>query len=159
MWKRLYAIRGTASKDWFSGSPDDRGYLRLELKGKTYKCHRLAWFYVTGKWPIHCIDHINQIKSDNRFSNLRDVSLSINQLNKKKYSNDKISAYKGVNFKKKINKWRAVLTYEYVIYHLGYFNTEEEAKQAYEHKLYAIMEGVTKAHAGRTIDNQTSTVI
>lgn len=141
-WLRLYKTRGTSKKEWFSGSPDDRGYLRLELKGKTYKAHRLAWLYMTGEWPTKCIDHINQNKSDNVFSNLRDVSLSINQLNKKKFFTDKTSIYKGVHLKKSINKWQAVLRYEHVVYYLGYFETEKEAHLAYETKLQSILEGV-----------------
>lgn len=140
-WLRLYASRGTSHKGWFSGSPDRRGYLRLELKGKTYKSHRLAWLYMTGDWPSQYIDHINQNKSDNTFSNLRDVSLSINQLNKKKYSLEKTSSFVGVNFKKKLNKWRACITYKYHVYHLGYFNTELEAHYAYENKLQSILKG------------------
>jgi hypothetical protein len=58
------------------------GYETIGIKGKNYKSHRLAWMYVYGKWPEIEIDHINRIKTDNRICNLRDVTRSINNLNR-----------------------------------------------------------------------------
>ncbi|MFW4291481.1 HNH endonuclease [Salmonella enterica subsp. enterica serovar Paratyphi C] len=46
------------------------GYIRIYINKKWYLAHRLAWLYVTGKWPINVIDHINRNKADNRFINL-----------------------------------------------------------------------------------------
>ncbi len=40
---------------------------------KQYQASRLAWFYVHGETPI-TIDHINEVKDDNRISNLRSVT-------------------------------------------------------------------------------------
>lgn len=51
-----------------------QGYIVISLFYRTYKAHRLAWFYVHGEWPKHTIDHINRIKDDNRIANLRDVT-------------------------------------------------------------------------------------
>ena len=53
-------------------------YLAITLDQNVYYAHRLAWFYMTGKWPTSQIDHINRIKLDNRWVNLRDVSASSN---------------------------------------------------------------------------------
>jgi hypothetical protein len=36
--------------------------------------HRVAWFYITRRWPADQIDHANHNKADNRFINLREVS-------------------------------------------------------------------------------------
>src|SRR5215510_1403832 len=49
------------------------GYIDIRLLGRKYWAHRLAWFYVYGRWPS-LLDHINRVKSDNRISNLREVS-------------------------------------------------------------------------------------
>jgi hypothetical protein len=40
---------------------------------KDYMAQRLAWKYVHGTDPKGYIDHINQMRDDNRIANLRDV--------------------------------------------------------------------------------------
>jgi hypothetical protein len=54
--------------------------VRIRIDGTLYKAHRLAWFYETGQWPEHEIDHINGDATDNRFQNLRDVTHRENQI-------------------------------------------------------------------------------
>ena len=49
------------------------GYVRIMLDRKTYRAHRLAWYYMTGD-DVQFIDHINRDRSDNRFSNLGPLS-------------------------------------------------------------------------------------
>ena len=61
-----------------NGSLDKDGYLIIKIKGKQYKAHRLAWLYEFGSFPNTNIDHINGIRTDNRISNLRAVSQSVN---------------------------------------------------------------------------------
>ncbi|MNQ84444.1 hypothetical protein D3C85_995720 [compost metagenome] len=56
-------------------------YVTISIDGQKYQAHRLAWLYVYGEWPSNFIDHINQIKNDNRISNLRDVTKSVNSSN------------------------------------------------------------------------------
>lgn len=65
-----------------AGTKNSAGYRVISLFGKRYPEHRLAWFYVHGEMPKHEIDHINQIRDDNRISNLRQVTRSENQRNK-----------------------------------------------------------------------------
>lgn len=65
-----------------AGTKNSAGYRVISLFGKRYLEHRLAWFYVHGEMPKHEIDHINQIRDDNRISNLRQVTRSENQRNK-----------------------------------------------------------------------------
>lgn len=43
--------------------------------------HRIVWMLHTGKWPEHCIDHINRVRNDNRIENLRDVPAEVNLKN------------------------------------------------------------------------------
>ena len=65
-----------------AGTKNSAGYRVICLFGKRYLEHRLAWFFVHGEMPEHEIDHINQIRDDNRISNLRQVTRSENQRNK-----------------------------------------------------------------------------
>ncbi len=75
--------RGCAQPGDVAGCPDQKGYLKLMIDGKFYYCHRLAWYWVHGVWPVHMIDHIDTVKSHNWIANLRDVPRSINQQNRR----------------------------------------------------------------------------
>lgn len=106
-----------------------QGYIRICLNYKMYLGHRLAWFYMTGAWPVQQIDHINCVKDDNRFCNLRDVSNSENQQNQRFGQKDSASGLLGVY--KNGENWRAVICVNQINTHLGTFKTPELAHQAY----------------------------
>lgn len=57
------------------------GHMLVRVSGKMYKLHRLAWLYMTGSWPRCHIDHIDGDPTNNRWSNLRDVTRSQNLRN------------------------------------------------------------------------------
>lgn len=59
------------------------GYWRIKINGKRYRSNRLAFLYMTGKWP-NVADHENRIRNDNRWKNLRDLDSSGNNKNKEK---------------------------------------------------------------------------
>lgn len=54
------------------------GYKAIKLFSKAYQLHNVIWLYTYGEWPKLEIDHINGIRDDNRISNLRDVTRSVN---------------------------------------------------------------------------------
>jgi hypothetical protein len=58
-----------------------QGYLQLTVKKRTYPAARLAWLYMVGEHPNGVIDHINRVRDDNRWVNLRCVSYSDNAVN------------------------------------------------------------------------------
>ena len=123
------------------GCYDNKGYRIGKLKGKLYKEHRLIWLYHNSKWPEDQLDHINGIKDDNRIENLREATAQQNQFNKKSWG--KTSTYKGVYWQKQHKKWRAHYYCKSKPYHVGYYETEAEAAEAYRkatehlHKDYA----------------------
>jgi hypothetical protein len=110
---------------------NENGYVKLKIKGKAYFAHRLAWLYMTGEMPKNCIDHINGIKHDNRFSNLRECTRQQNNLNVPLKANNK-SGYKGVSWFKPMKKWRATGYLNKKSIHLGYFTNPEDAHNEYK---------------------------
>lgn len=50
------------------------GYVAIGIKHRRYSASRLAWFYMTGRWPLHHIEHVNGDLVDDRFSNLREIA-------------------------------------------------------------------------------------
>lgn len=73
-------------------------------------------------------DHINGNGLDNRRENLRIVTTRENQQNRHTH---KSSKYPGVDWKAKSNKWRSRIQIDNKSQHLGYFNDEKSAAQAY----------------------------
>lgn len=58
--------------------PQPNRRMTLQIEGRPYYAHRVAWAMCHGKDPEHVIDHINQNPRDNRLANLRDVPQSVN---------------------------------------------------------------------------------
>ncbi len=81
------------------------------------------------------IDHISNIKTDNRPENLQIIS---NRENCSKDVKNGTSKYIGVCWNKNRNKWKAQIDINGMNKHLGHFNTELEAHEAYQNKLSEI---------------------
>jgi hypothetical protein len=107
-----------------------KGYRQMRVAGRAYCVHRLAWLYMTGEWPKHQIDHKNRVVDDNRWCNLRDVSQSANKLNCGMYRNNK-SGFRGVSWYEPSRKWLAQITRGGKRKHIGYFDSPEEAHEAF----------------------------
>ena len=60
-----------------SGKQESHGYCRILVDGDHYLFHRIVWRLVYGDEPKF-IDHINNVRSDNRIENLRRVDKSSN---------------------------------------------------------------------------------
>ena len=86
----------------------NKGYLRIDVNGRSILAHRIAWYFVTGEWPTQDIDHINRNRSDNRFENLRHVSRSANAFNGK-LNKLNSSGLKGISFDKSADRWKAYI--------------------------------------------------
>ncbi len=107
------------------------GHVRIEIDGKNFYAHRLAWLYMTGGWPSREIDHINGIKSDARYKNLRDVTHAVNTQNLRRAKRNNRTGALGVHLRKKGGMPRAVITTDGKKTDLGSFDTVELAHQAY----------------------------
>ena len=110
-----------------AGCSMSSGYRRLGIAGKRYYEHRLAWLYTYGIWPTNQIDHINNVKDDNRICNLREATVSQNHANKSKYKGELL---KGVK-KHPHGKFSARISINNKEKYLGIYDTEEQAHAAY----------------------------
>lgn len=129
-WKIANSKRTHAGD--IAGSPSKKGYILIGIDGRVYRAHRLAWLYVNGCWPKNFIDHINSNKTDNRIANLRDVDGKTNMENQTRASSqNKSSGVIGVSREQGRRRWRAHITTNKKMIHLGYFDTIEEASDAY----------------------------
>lgn len=98
-------------------------YIQIQYKGKKYYAHRLAWLYMYGKLPKNQIDHINRDKTDNRISNLRDVTHFENQQNQERKS----ICY--INYRELTKRWIVTLSRSYNKGNTKYLGSfKEEAK-------------------------------
>ena len=71
---------------------NSNGYVMAKIDKEVYPLHRLAFLYMVGELPdpMYDVDHINGIKNDNRFDNLRVVDRETNALNTKTNSNNEL---------------------------------------------------------------------
>lgn len=75
------------------------------------------------------VDHINGDPLDNRRCNLRIATRSQNMANARAHRDG--SGYKGITFDKRRNKYFARICINYKTRFLGYYDTAEEAAEAY----------------------------
>jgi len=107
--KRAFAYKNT------------RGYHEGGILGlRGISAHRLIWFMQTGEWPSGEIDHINGVRDDNRWNNLREVSSLENSRNMRPRKNN-ISGVVGVSWASHIGKWQARIKTSERYLHLGVF--------------------------------------
>lgn len=101
-----------------------KGYLVMRIDDKTYFMHRIL-VHAFGILDLHSplqIDHIDRNPSNNCISNLRPATTQTNHFN--------MNA-KGYSWHKRDKKWHARIKLDGKKIHLGYFDIEEEARQAY----------------------------
>lgn len=93
-----------------SGSKHSKGYVVIKIRRKLYKAHRLAWLHFYGTFPNDQIDHIDGDKTNNRISNLRDVSAQSNSRNKKAARIDSFTGVQGVCYQKARKKYAVYIS-------------------------------------------------
>ena len=112
-----------------AGTRQNHGYIVITVDGRRYMAHRLAWLYQYGEWPTNDIDHINEIKDDNRIVNLREATRAQNMQNVRLHKHN-TSGYKGVSWLSRRGKWRAYIFVNYKQQHIGLFNSADAAREA-----------------------------
>ena len=127
VWSKNYRRSGKMGK--MKGGTDHGGYrmvvLRKDGKQKSCTVHRLmAEAYLPDFCKGMIVDHIDRDITNNNLSNLRMVTQQQNTFNSKS---------KGYTFRKdkKTKPWQGQIMKDGKQHHLGFFATEEDARQAY----------------------------
>jgi hypothetical protein len=103
------------------------GYNVIQVLGTRYTGHRLAVLFMTGDWPEDQVDHINGVRHDNRWSNLRECTNGQNSMNRPMKTPNQANR-KGVT--PHGTKFQARIQFEGKQEYVGTFDTIEEAGDA-----------------------------
>lgn len=112
-----------------AGRITQQGRRQIRIASGFFYASRLAFLYMTGKWPKDQVDHINRIKDDDRWENLREANQSQNSYNRGWC--EESGEWRGIRCCG--NQFAVSIGTEY----LGLFKTFEEAKAARDWKLIA----------------------
>ena len=113
-----------------------RKSVRLNFGGHFFPAHHVAWILSYGKWSEGPIDHINGNPFDNRLCNLREATVQLNNVNRRVQRNSKTQV-KGVSLTES-GRYRARMRLNGSRPTLGFFDTIEEAKAAYDSAQVAV---------------------
>lgn len=137
-----FAYRGKQPGDPAGSLHGKTGYMRVGLLGEKYLAHRVAWVIKHGGCS-GIIDHKNGIRSDNRLSNLRDVTQTVNLQNIRKAPVTSTSKLLGAYKHKRTGLWIAKIRFRGDSVHIGVFKTAKEAHEAYVQTKRLLHEGCT----------------
>jgi hypothetical protein len=104
------------------------GYRRIHIMGKLHRAHRLAFLYMTGEWPVYQVDHVDLVRTNNAWSNLREATAKQNKHNSGAKPN-KVLNLRGIT--KHRRRFGARICNGGERIYLGSFATAEEAHKAY----------------------------
>lgn len=120
-----------------AGATSVQGYRVINFDGEKLRAARLAWLYMTGKWPDEHVDHINGDRGDDRWANLREATRAEN-LHNVGLRVHNTSGVRGVYWNKRQQQWHARVNFNGTLFHCGYFDSIEEAKAARDAKAFSL---------------------
>jgi len=137
VYKCGFIFKKTKTNKWklLNINKKDNGYIQIGLTNnnkeiKWFLLHRIIYyafnqerFDINDTSNDNSIDHKNGNKSDNRLSNLRNITNQHNSFNRRKA--------KGYHFNKRSNKYMAYIQIDGKLKHLGYYKTKTGAKLKY----------------------------
>jgi hypothetical protein len=127
-WK---VSRGRTKAGTEAGCIESNGYIRIQVDGRAYLAHRLAWLISYGGPPVGMIDHRNGLKGDNRLVNLRQANASENGQNRRRAHCDSRTGFLGVSWIERDQHYRSEIMVAGKRTYLGAYATPEEAHRAY----------------------------
>lgn len=137
-WNTRYAGK-------LAGARAGNGYIYINLDGRKHLAHRVAWLMTYGCLPNHEVDHMDGCRANNRISNLRDVTPSENNENRRcAQTTNKTTGLIGASLHSKGKGYVSQIIVKGKHKYLGYFKTAKEAHEAY-------VTAKRKLHRGCTI--------
>lgn len=112
-----------------AGTITKYGYRQISVAGKTYRSARLAFLYMTGRWPRGLVDHENTKRSDDRWGNLREATSAQNRHNSPRRSTKNSDLPCGVQ-RRPSGRFTASIGRGQTTRHLGTFDSVEAAYAA-----------------------------
>jgi hypothetical protein len=123
------------------------GYFRVRINGgNEIPVHRIIWKMMTGFDPRWEIDHVNGVRHDNRWKNLREATRKQNNHNMPIRSDNK-TGFKGVGFSR--GRYIARIIKDGKKHYLGSFWSPEEASEAYKKAAIELHAEFSPAHRER----------
>ena len=111
-----------------AGTVNNFGYRQINIDGRMYSCHRLAFLYINGIFPELHIDHKDRNKSNNAWRNLREATPCQNMMNLD-LSVKSTSGHRGVVYDNKSRKWRVRFNVNSERLDFGCYDSFDEAKE------------------------------
>lgn len=122
---------GKAKAGDIAGRVSRWGYRQIQIDGRLYMAHRLAWAYVHGDLPADVeIDHKNGQRDDNRLTNFRVATSAQNKQNLPKGNCRNKLGVHGVHFDEDRHKFRAGIKIGRKSLNLGSYDSLEAARAA-----------------------------
>lgn len=124
--------RGKGRAGQLAGNINSNGYREMRVCNTLFQAHRLAFLYMTGTFPEKplTVDHINGVRDDNRWCNLRAATWHEQTWNSPVRQQCK-SGLKGAWPCKTTGRWQSILTDGKARIWLGRFDTADEAHRAW----------------------------
>ncbi len=123
-----------------AGSIANNGRRVIGIDGRLYSASHLAFLYVTGDWPSGIIGRINGKPDDLRWDNLVPNRKRIPQARRQRgrqrrpvwrANNNNKSGFRGVSYNTCSKRFQAAIYIDGHQVHLGYFDSPEQAHDAY----------------------------
>ena len=136
-WKVSTSNRAKVGNE--AGTIAKVGYRYLSIDGHRVLAHRLIFFMQNGVWPTQSIDHMDNDRLNNRWSNLRECSRTVNAENKRFAQSNNALGVLGVSPSR--GKFKAQIQVAGKNQFIGRYDSIEEAQKAY-------LDAKSKLHKG-----------
>ena len=126
-WRVSLMGRG-AKAGAIAGTSNGQGRRQIKIEQRIYIASRLAFLWMTGRWPYRFVDHINGDTANDRWANLRQATDAQNAANSRAKGT---LGFKGVTWDKSRQRFVARIKVNYRTINLGRFETAEAAHAVY----------------------------
>lgn len=128
---------------WFAVNHRGHWYAGHNIKHQGRTSFLYMHRFILNCQPGQEVDHINHDGLDNCRCNLRLCTSSQNLANSRKQTRPTSSRFKGVHWHTRTGRWIAQIKYHGQIYHLGSFDSEEDAALVYNTKAQELFDEFT----------------